>query len=236
MREFKIRCSAIGQIMTEPRSKSEKLSQTCKTYIETWLKEQLYERRKEFTSKYTQKGTTVEDDAIELASEVYGWGMVSKNERFFEDEFMTGTPDIILARSVDDIKSSWDCFTFPLFEGNVPEKNYWWQLQGYMALTGKESAGLHYCLMDAPESLVDREARSKAWQMGLAEVDGVIYDQIKAEMTYSHLPYKLRIKSFTVERDEDAIELVKARVLECRNYIAEFKMALFPPVTFEQAA
>ena len=41
MKEFKIRCSAIGKIMTNPRSKTETLSKTTKTYLEEWSKEQI---------------------------------------------------------------------------------------------------------------------------------------------------------------------------------------------------
>ena len=41
MQDFKIRCSAIGKIMTDPRSKSEALSETTKTYCRQWLTEKV---------------------------------------------------------------------------------------------------------------------------------------------------------------------------------------------------
>ena len=41
--EFKIRCSAIGQIMTNGRS-GDGLSQTAKSYCENWVKEKIYSK------------------------------------------------------------------------------------------------------------------------------------------------------------------------------------------------
>jgi len=57
---MKIRCSAIGKIMTNPRSKSEVLSQTTKSYIQELALEHLYGIKKDFNSRYTDKGNEVE--------------------------------------------------------------------------------------------------------------------------------------------------------------------------------
>ena len=64
MKEFKIRCSAIGKIMTNARSKTETLSKTTKTYLEEWSKEQIYKRKKEVFSKYIDKGNAVDNYVI----------------------------------------------------------------------------------------------------------------------------------------------------------------------------
>ena len=40
--KLKIRCSAIGKIMTNSRSKSEVLSKTCKTYLQELAIEEMY--------------------------------------------------------------------------------------------------------------------------------------------------------------------------------------------------
>jgi len=39
---LKIRCSALGKIMTNSRSKSEVLSKTCKTYLQELAIEEMY--------------------------------------------------------------------------------------------------------------------------------------------------------------------------------------------------
>lgn len=217
---FRIRASACGSIMTDPKTKAAKdageLSETAKTYCENWVKEELYRRRKEFSSKYTDKGNECEASSIEYASEQFGWGLVAKNEEHFADEFMTGTPDIILADSVEDIKNSWDCFTFPLFDTDIPDKKYYWQGQVYMALTGRETFGLVYTLMNAPEHLIEQEARRSAeWQ----EVEAELYDAVRERMTYDTFNAELRIKRFESARNEDDIARIRTRVEQCREYI-----------------
>ena len=69
MEEFKCRASAAGKLMTNPRNKSESLSETTKTFIQEWMKEQLYGIRKEITTKQMAKGLDFEDEAIDKAIE-----------------------------------------------------------------------------------------------------------------------------------------------------------------------
>ena len=215
--KFKIRCSAIGYIMTEPKNKSETLSKTTMSYLEDWAKEQIYKRRKEIKSKYFDKGIAVEDESIEYVAERLKLGMVFKNEQSFEDDWSTGTPDLILPDEIIDMKNSYDCFTFPLFESDLPEKNYMYQVQGYMALTGKKRARVIYTLMNTPEELVEKELKSHFW--GTDEWDTDEEAEIRAKHNYHNIPDKFRIKEFTVYRDDEIIEKIRSRVIECRNYI-----------------
>lgn len=211
---FKIRCSAIGQIMTDPKTKSEPISKTTQTYCQTWVKEHLYGRRKEFGSKFTDKGNAVESAAIELLA-AQREAFYEKNELFYADDHITGTPDIVTANSIIDIKASWDCFTFPLFDNEL-DKGYWWQLQGYMALTGREHAEVVYMLMDTPEDLIEREAKSLA---GWGEYGTEHYLAVRERLTYDNVPMALRVKSFDVAADPLAVKAIRDRVLLCRDYI-----------------
>lgn len=222
VRQFKIRCSAIGKIMTNPKKKDEVLSETCKTYLEEWVKSELYSRNKDISSKYMDKGNECEGDAIEFVSGILGWDFAMKNEQFFKDEHFTGTPDILVGDSVEDIKCSWDCFTFPLFDTELPNKDYFYQLQGYMALTGKKTGGINYCLMDASEELINRECVRQSYANGNGgEIDTDLYDEVLAKMTYSNQPNELRHKRFEVKRDEEIIKAIRERVELCRTYIDE---------------
>ena len=196
MRQFKIRASASGKLMTKPRSKSEVLSKTTITYLQEWAKQEVYGVRKSISSKYLDKGNAVEDEAINYAAQELGWLFASKNDEYFEDDFFCGTPDVILEDTIIDIKSSWDCFTFPLFEEDIPNKDYYYQLQVYMHLTGKRKAELVYCLMNTPNELE--------------------YDE---PVDYTDVDSKYRIKSFAIDYDEDVIEQLKEAVLNSRDYI-----------------
>ena len=197
LKEFKIRASSVSQIMTNPRTKSELLSQTCKSYLEIWIKEQIYDTQKTIKSKYLTKGTDVEELAIDYYAEQKNLGFVLKNQDYFSDDFMQGTPDLIHNNTLYEFKSSWDCFTFPLFE-TEPDKAYVMQCQVYMALTRLKKAKLVYTLQNTPDELVWDEATD-----------------------YSDISSNYRIKEFDIEYDPEFIESVKERVLICRNYINE---------------
>lgn len=232
MRIFKVRCSGISQIMTNPKEKGAMLSKTCISYLEKWLKEQpeFYNRSHEIKSKYFDKGNSCEIESMEFAAKVYKWGMVSKNTERRENDFIEGECDIVLAKQIVDIKNSWSDETFPLFDEELPIKGYDSQLQGYMDLWNKEAASVVYTLMDAPEYLVEKEARFKSYEMGLEEVPAELYDQIKADMTYSNLPDSLRIKMFSVIRNDAFIKSVYERVKLCRTYIEGMVKDFLPNV------
>jgi len=198
MKQFKIRASAAGKLMTKARSKSEFLSKTTKSYLEEWTKEQIYGVRKNIQSKYLTKGNQVEDDAIMYASAEKGWLFAEKNEEYFEDEYFCGTPDVILEDKIIDIKSSWDCFSFPLFYNGVPNKDYYYQLQTYMHLTQKDKAQLVYVLMNTPGELTLEESHD-----------------------YSEIESKYRIKSFDIDYDEEVIYELQHKVIESREYIEQ---------------
>jgi hypothetical protein len=201
-----------------------------KTYCEKWLKEKLYDRRKNFTNQYLDKGIQVEDESIQFAAQYYGWDQVEKNEEWFSDDWFEGTPDIITeldGPTIIDMKNVWDCFTMPLFEDQIPTAGYETQLQVYMHLASQEykvefnNALLVYSLMDAPLNVMEKEMRRLSWEEGQ---QGLITDEIRQrvhrEMTYSNLPDELRLKSFEVKRDPAVIEELKKRVELCREYIA----------------
>jgi hypothetical protein len=221
MKDLKIRCSAIGKIMTSPRSKGEVLSATTKTYIKELVLEHKYGIKKEINSRYLDKGNQVEDMAIELAEQALDLGFVFKNELFFENDHLTGTPDIITDTLIVDVKSSWNGTTFPMFEDELPNKDYYWQLQGYMDLTGKHNAIVSYCLVDTPEDIVLDEIRRVAWAKKELEPSEETEQNVRSQHEFSHIPKDKRVKAFLVEKDEHAIWQIKERVEQCREYYTE---------------
>ena len=218
MEQFKIRASAAGKIMQNDRS-GKAMGQGAKSYLQTWLKEQLYARKQTITSKYMDKGLIMEDNAIDFISDYYKYGMLVKNEQSYSNEYCTGTPDIILNDMIIDVKCSWDCFTFPLFDDELPNKDYYYQMQTYMMLCNKSHASVIYALMDTPIDLIEKEAFWHAKNNGYDELDSEIYDKFLNDMTYSSIPDSLKIKKFDIERNETVIEAIQSRVLQCRDYL-----------------
>ena len=218
---MKIRCSSLGKIMTSPKSKGEVLSQTAKTYLKELVLEEKFGIKKEFSSRYTDKGNIQEDTAIEMASQVLNLPFALKNTEYFENEFVKGTPDLILEDEIIDIKCSWDGTTFPWFEDELPNKDYYWQLIGYMWLTGRSKARVVYCLVDTPEDIVQDEIRRTSWKKFEIEVTEETENEVRAKHEFSHISENKRVRAFQIELNESNIEQIKEKLLHATEYYNE---------------
>jgi hypothetical protein len=204
--------------MTNPRTKGELLSQTAKTYIEEEVLRAKYGINKTFSSRYTDKGNLVEDEAIEMAANALELGFLYKNHEHFSNDFLTGTPDVNTGDVLLDVKSSWDATTFPFFATEIPTKDYYYQLQGYMELTGKTEALLVYCLVNTPADMIEDEIRRAHWAARLIDESQELRDEVLKRHSFDHIPDNRRVKFFKVEKDEQVIAEIKERVELCREY------------------
>lgn len=217
--EYLFRCSSLGALMTYPEKDT--LSAGPKTALGNIFKEVVFKKTKEIKSKYLEKGKLVEGEAIEMYNQVKQSKFV-KNEKRYNNEYITGEPDIV-SDIIIDIKSPWDYTTFPFTEESLPskDKGYYWQLQGYMALTGKESSKVAYCLVDTPDGIIYNDMKSTAGKLGLHVDD--LPDELTQEIWDSHkytgLDMKVRIKEFEVERDQKSIDSIYKRVTLAREYL-----------------
>jgi hypothetical protein len=204
--------------MTNPRTKGELLSQTAKTYIEEEVLRAKYGIIKTFSSRYTDKGNLVEDEAIEMAANALELGFLYKNHEHFENDFLTGTPDVNTNDILLDVKSSWDATTFPFFATEIPTKDYYYQLQGYMELTGKTEALLVYCLVNTPADMIEDEVRRAHWNARLMDESQELRDEVLKRHSFDHIPDNRRVKFYKIEKDEQVIAEIKERVELCREY------------------
>jgi hypothetical protein len=204
--------------MTSPKSKGEVLSQTTKTYLQELAIEEIYGIRKEFSSRYTDKGNEVEDLSIALCNDVLDIGFIYKNEEHFTNEWITGTPDVNTNEILLDVKSSWDATTFPFFDTELKNKDYLYQMHGYMWLTGKEESLLCYCLVDTPLQIVEDEIRREHWKASLIEESLDLRAFVQAKHTFGHIPKEKRLKVFKITKDDKVIEDIKTRIELCREY------------------
>jgi hypothetical protein len=216
---MKVRCSQIGKIMTNPRTKGERLSQTTKSYILELAIQEKYGIHKEFWSRYTDKGNEVEPEAIKLTESVLDVGFIYKNEEQFSNDWVTGKPDVNTDVLID-VKSSWDAFTFfdKVIENELNNKDYYYQLQGYMWLTDKQEALLCYCLIDTPLQIVEDEIRREHWKQNLISESSDLREFVEDKHTFGHIPMEKRVKTHVVKRDDEVIEAIKTRIEECREY------------------
>jgi len=212
--------------LLQKRETKPSLSQTVKTYLEIEFKEAAFGRHKDIVTACMKKGTWMEEHSLSLYSEVCGFPFFKNTERR-KNEWITGEPDNVHGGIVRDIKTSWDLFTFPMFEDKQKNKTYWWQLQGYMWLWGLEKAELAYCLVDAPEILINDEKRATSWKLkNLTDLTPEQEQIVDFNLTFQDIDARNRIKTYSVDFDPKAIEDLKVQIGLCRAYLETLKSQL----------
>lgn len=217
---LKIRCSCLGLIMTPARSKSEVLSKTAKTYIKQLAIENFFGRKKEFTSRYLTKGIEQERESIDLVQDTSKWNFLYKNEEQKENDYLTGTPDVITDKVLLDVKSSWDVFTHAehLLEDELMNKRYYWQMQGYMALFRRKKSYLIYCLPNTPQDIIEDEVRRAVWNERKIDEDEEIRNHVEHNHIFDDLNDKHRVKKFEVKYNKEDIQKAYEKIGHAREY------------------
>lgn len=223
------------QVLLEKKDATPSLSDTCKTYLkEVYM---YYKYGKESVggserSRYTIKGRSVEDESIMLLSRIDDV-FYSKNEQRFQNEYLTGEPDIIVSSQdgnidkIIDIKSSWDGASLLSNIGSPLNLLYFYQVQGYMALTGAKTAEVCYVLVNMPQEIINGEKNRIFRTMNPATEENADYKKVIARlennMTFDEIPIRERIVRFKVDRDEALINNIYQRVEQCREWLQEFE-------------
>lgn len=226
--DLKIRCSGIKHVMTEPKTKKAKeageLSVSVKTHLSDLFVSHVYGRNTNIENKYTIKGHMVEEDSLTLYTRYKKQGILYKNEEHFNNDYIQGTPDIIKGDTIIDIKSSWDIFTFFRNKDAASINSmYYWQLQGYMALTGANKAVIAYCLVDTPPTLREDEKRRLFFKMNAATTEDKDYqlacEELDSKMVYDDIPLTEKVIEVSIDRNDSDIDRIYKRVVECREYM-----------------
>lgn len=204
-----IRCSSIGKIMVQPRSKNEEWSETAKTAMLEIAREELFGVRRNLDDvKCIQKGKLCEDEGIQLYNDVFLYDLkkLDASERL-SNGIITGEPDLIARGSAKgvDIKVAWSLLTFPLTEEQAGKKAYEWQARGYMCLFDLPVWEIAYCAIDTPEELL------KPW------------DDLREHRIDPSIPLHHRI---TVARYERDMEIEKNMLEQCKKANAWIEKAI----------
>ncbi len=230
-----IRCSCLGQLLTEPKDKATKdaggLSKTAISHLAKIYVWEKYGRKKEIITAAMSKGLLVEEDSITLISQVEK-KMYKKNEERIANEYFTGIPDmyegtsILKAKYVKDAKSAWDLESFIKNETDGLNKDWYWQLQGYFSLTGAKRGSVDICLVNTPQHLINDEKKRLFYKMNVATEENEDYKIACAELEYNmifdDIKKEERVIKFEVERNDADIELAQQKVIKAREWLAEF--------------
>lgn len=224
---LRIRCSSLGLIMTQPVSvddqfitdelkiviakknkddaekdlikywKDRSLSVGAKTYLKSLAKEFVYGFEENATSKYMEKGLLVEDESIALYNRVFRTNYAKNKERKTND-WITGECDIDTGIKIIDAKSCWSLATFPCLKEDAYDKDYEWQLRGYMMLWEREQSEVSYMMVSTPDELIRYE------QIDLHYVDAI--DE------------NLRVTKLEYTRDLELEEQIKIKCNAAQEY------------------
>ncbi|MBT9493895.1 MAG: hypothetical protein IV107_16470 [Paucibacter sp.] len=200
MRDVLFRCSSIGKLMTEPRSKSDgPLSKGAKTYIRSLAAQAIFGVDFIVTSKEMDKGLQCEDDSIALLNEVRGLSLAKNTERR-TDDFLTGECDLFDAprRRGHDLKTSWSIASFPITVEDCSDDLYEYQMRGYMRLWDADEWSVDYCLVDTPPDLIR-------------------YEPIQLHVV-SHIDPHQRVTSWVIRRDLEIEARMVEKVRHARDY------------------
>lgn len=213
MQDLLIRCSSIGKLMTEPKTKAEgPLSVGAKTHIRSLVSQAIYGVDFEVFSKEMEKGILVEPDSIALLNRVRGLSLVKNTERK-SNAWITGECDLFDAgaRRGHDLKSSWSVASFPIALVDCVDKLYEWQMRGYMWLWDADEWEVNYALITTPEQLTRWEPASMHF------VD--------------HIPEHMRLTTWTVTRDPKLEAAMVEKIKAARDYYTDvlYEFALLHP-------
>ena len=98
---------------------------------------------------------------------------------------------------------------FRSLKTEIPTKDYFYQLQGYMWLTGKQEAMLCYCLVDTPIEMVEDEIRRAHWKLHKLEEDLDLREEVETKHQFSHIPKNRRVKVFLYKKTKQLLSRLK---------------------------
>lgn len=211
------------------------------TYLEN-----LTGRKKEFTSKQTEKGNLTEPLSIIEISQLLGREL-NKNEIRLYDEYFTGECDIddVEDDCIIDVKGSFDIFTDSDNRAAFNE-DHELQLRVYMRLYKRSKAKLIYVLNDAPYEMVLKAIERENYEWPGMETPEWRQVQIITNMVYTHesfnrlinniglgnddltdrlidlfieIPIEDRIKIYEFTHDQSKEDFIISRVIAARTYL-----------------
>jgi hypothetical protein len=223
------------------KDKPDSLPTGAKSYLDEVFDEIYWRRKRLLNSKYLDKGLMNEQDVLELHSKIDGvkyW----KNDKFFQNEYVQGTPDNIFEEIVRDAKANYDLESFRKAHLST---GYLWQLKAYLWLSNLKNAQLMYGLVNNPKHQIDNAITSIFYALGCPADDDETFIsakmQIERNMIFDHrlfieenpnyvfqnpvldfdMPENMRVKKFDLTLEDNDIHNMKSRVTLARIYLCE---------------
>lgn len=153
---------------------------------------------------------------------------------------------IQIASHIVDIKTSWSAHTFFRAQKDKLNPLYYWQCQSYMWLTGAEKATVAFCLVNGIYDAIDREKKKLAYKLQILDEETPEYIEKCKQIEINHIfdlqlfiqkypyfnfhndinkweydiPKEKRLFSFELERNNNDIERLKNKIVDCRAWMS----------------
>jgi hypothetical protein len=224
-------------------SKNVILSDTCISYLVeayAWETEQMCSITKEMDVEYFERGRKTEPGSIELLKKVDKVDYL-KNEFRFENEFLSGIPDILglhaclddlydgppTVSKIRDIKSCKDypTFLYKIHKGLDPGNAD--QLAGYGDILECGDLGVAFTLPTMPDSIREGYKIKLAYKMNAAIDQDKEFEKawanLERSMIFDHIDPRKRVYKIPVAPFEKTEQLaVYERVKHCREWLNNF--------------
>ena len=192
--------------------------ETALSYIrECWLRREYGYDEPVFTNEIL-KGLLCEDEAIGVLTRQVPGPFRVKNEEHWENDWFTGTPDVVLDDAIEDVKCSWTIKTFSDVEH--PSAIYYAQGQVYMDLTGRDTFRLCHVLLPTPEQIVLEEQKRFYYRFNCDEENPHYidcYNRLALMHDVSRIPESERIKVLEFHRKDAYLMKLRKRVEQARK-------------------
>lgn len=226
-------------VQKRENSKKVVLSDTAVSYLLeafAWETEKMCSVTKEMDVEYFERGRKTEPESIELLSFVDNTPYV-KNEFRFENEFLSGIPDVFslfepedqmfAPKSIKDIKSTQDypTFLYKIHKGTDDANEM--QLRGYGDIMNCGDLSVVYTLPTMPESIRNGYKMRLAYKMDEISTESPTFIKAWAELEHSMIfdsipaqkrVYKIPVQPFTTNEQSALYERVK----HCREWLNSF--------------
>ena len=207
------------KLMTNPRSKSDELSETTKSWLKEMAVEEMLGLRKIVDAKPMIKGMLCKDDSIDLYNTVMETHF-TQNSITRQQHGFRGRPDLLSEQCAMKIVTSWDASTFPFFRDEVSKQvkkgGYDWQCRVYMMLFGVNTTVVSYCLVDTPAETPKGELLLHKWDdRSLHTFDGIV--DARKRISLSEI----------IERDLSIEQQMKERYEVANRYYQQYLAELY---------
>ncbi len=227
--------AAIIPILESQKDVELPLSEGTKSFLTSLYSLVKYNKQAVFKdrgNKFTQKGKEAEEQSIKLVSILEG-KLFYKHEGRQENPWIAGHPDVLdkddegnVVRVID-VKTPWDAENFFSLLGKELSPQYYWQMQGYLALNNCYHGEVHFCLIDQPQHFIKNERERLLRSMDV--ISELSPEFVEAEkrlinnMTFGDIAPNERRLVYKVERNDDELQKVYKQVEKAREYLIEIE-------------